>query len=65
MRAKKMVQDRSPDERLLMDCHPPHGLHYHLASDVRVYVNPATLEEALSLFEKKVIEAFGQLKEKL
>ena len=51
----------NPDKKVLVDSHPPVGLHYHLDNGVQIKVELVTLDEALMLFETKVIEHFSEI----
>jgi len=51
----------NPDRRVLMDSHPPIGIHYHLDDGAQVPVELKTLDQALLFFEQKVIEHFGEI----
>ena len=53
--------ENDPGRRVLMDSHPPVGLHFHLDSGPQTSVDLKTIDEAFRLFEQKVIEHFGRL----
>lgn len=53
--------ESDPERRVLIDSHPPVGLHFHVDSGPQILVELKTLKEALQFFEKKVIEHFGEL----
>jgi hypothetical protein len=50
-----------PDRRVLMDSHPPIGIHYHVDSGEQIAIQLETVDQALRFFEKKVIEHFGEI----
>ena len=54
------LQD-DPAQRVLMDAHPPVGLHYHVDDGPQVSVELKDLEQAIDLFAAKVTERFGEL----
>ena len=52
----------NPMKRVLFDCHPPKGPHFHLDGDLDGQPFAwVTLEESVALFRKKVEEHFGKL----
>jgi hypothetical protein len=51
----------NPDRKVLVDSHPPVGLHYHLDDGDQTKVELTTLDEALMFFETKVIAHFGEI----
>ena len=50
-----------PDRRVLVDSHPPLGIHYYLDSGKQIAVQLETLDQALRFFEQTVIEHFGEI----
>jgi hypothetical protein len=51
----------NPDKKVLVDSHPPVGLHYHFDNGDQIKLELTTLDEALMFFETKVIEHFGEI----
>jgi hypothetical protein len=52
--------ESEPGKRVLMDCHKPLGLHFHIDTGPQVPVTAATLEEAYAFFRSKLTEYFGE-----
>lgn len=57
-------RDDNPERKILLDCHPPKGPHYH-RGDVEVSFQWQGLRHADALFWKLVEDEFGQLQEDL
>jgi hypothetical protein len=55
----------NPSIKVLVDSHPPIGLHYHLNDGDQIKVKLTTLAEALMFFETKVIAHFGEIEGKI
>lgn len=54
----------APTRRVLFDCHPPKGAHFHLDEDPDgTPFEWTTLDDAIDLFQAKVREHFGDLSE--
>ena len=53
--------EADPERRVLMDSHPPVGVHFHLNSGDQILIDLKTLDEAFRFFEQKIIEHFGEL----
>lgn len=52
----------SPEKRVLFDCHPPKGPHFHLDEDREgVPFEWTSLAAAIEFFRQKVREHFGEL----
>jgi len=53
-----------PEQRVLFDCHPPKGPHFHVdGDDEGQSFKWTSIEDAIALFENKVTKRFGVLME--
>jgi hypothetical protein len=57
-------RDDDPERRILLDCHPPKGPHYHVGTE-EVQFEWQGLQNADDLFWKLVEAEFGKLEEVL
>ncbi len=57
-------RDDDPEKRVLLDCHPPKGPHYHIG-DIESSFEWGGLKSADDLFWKLVEAEFGKLEEVL
>ncbi len=55
----------SPEQKILVDAHPPIGLHVHTDDEKAVPLSVQTLEEALNVFKELVERKFGELEENI
>lgn len=54
-----------PDQKILIDAHPPKGIHMHVNEQNAQELVLQTLENALEFFRERVEEKFGKLEEPL
>ena len=49
----------NPDDRVLVDCHEPYGIHIHINQEPRLSFEAKSIEDARSFFFDSVSKHFG------